>query len=116
MKINIKESKSIIYNNFNSNLMNSPLTLAFVSNIKLKHNNPMVIYKNNDVYEIIGEDADWCIENIGLSDISKKGECSHVVYICANQHITSKIIKLYQRGIAFVDEIPVGSVLQLSLF
>ena len=96
--------------------MNSNLTLDFVSNIKLKHNNPMVIYKNKEVYEIIGEDADWCIENIGLPNIKKKGDCSYVSYLCANQHITSKIIKLAQKGITFIDEIPTGTFLQLSLF
>lgn len=45
-----------------------------------------------------------------------KGECSRVAYVSANQHITSKIIKLYQRGVAFIEEIPVETVLQLSLF
>ena len=61
--------------------MNSFLTLDFVSKIKLKYNNPMVIYKNKEVYEIIGEDADWCINNIGLSNISKVCTCSFVAYL-----------------------------------
>ena len=41
--------------------MSSKLTLDFVLNLKEQHDNALVIYRNDDVYEIIGEDANWWI-------------------------------------------------------
>lgn len=95
--------------------MTSKLTLDFVLGLKKKHNNPLVIYKNNDVYEIIGEDADWCIRNVGLHNINSSEKTSFVAYVSHNTHITSSIIKLFKRVI-FVEEIPQGTTVQLALF
>ena len=95
--------------------MSSKLTLDFVLNLKAQHDNALVIYRNDDVYEIIGEDANWCIENVGLHNINAPGKINFVAYISTNTHITSKIIKLFKRVI-FVDEIPQKTIVQLSLF
>lgn len=95
--------------------MNLKSNLNFVLNLKNKHNNPMVIFKNDDVYEIIGEDADWCIKYAGLHNINDDINISHVAYVCADTHLTSKIIKFFKRVI-FVEEIPKGTTVQLSLF
>lgn len=95
--------------------MNSKSNLTLVLDLKKKHDNPIVIFKNNDVYEIIGEDADWCINNIGLHNINDDSNISFVAYVSANTQITSKIINFFKKVI-FVEEIPEGTTVQLSLF
>lgn len=94
--------------NFNSNLV-------LVSRLKNENDNAMIIFKNDDVYEIIGEDADWCIKHAGMHNIRAVNNISYVAYVCANTHITSQFIKFFKRVI-FVEEIPEGIHLQLSLF
>ena len=101
---------------YSTRVMENNFTLPYLKKLKVKHHNPIVIFRSNNLYQIIGEDAEWFIDQIGTLEFDYTNGFPCISYLYTEKKLTSKIIFLALNGVIFVDKIiPIESS-QTTLF